>query len=444
METKNGQVSSEEFYKQLGWSGYTSLDISDKWGSLPTDLNWEPSDVDGKSTLLGIFDLVTNNGTGEHIFGQASVFTWMHKLCKPGGYMVHILPWTGYLNHGFYSYHPILFRDMAGANGYEIQGIFAGERNGTLKKLDDWGYHHPKPFKEPITPVETVLKSFGERANVFVIAILKKTADLPFVYPTQGKYAGEAEQFERVKDLSTVPTILDNAPPIETDPFPHFVLDNALPPDFYEELSHNFPDWTKIVPEGAESGTLHHLKAAKIIYDGSIEPVWRRFVLKHTEGPFAMRLLNLFEDHLRPMLQNLPEGNLKIGVRGTGEFDLVLDCQIAVNAPGDECLVRGAHLDSPDELIAGLLYMPVEGDEAGGNLELYRWTGQRIIEGKAEAASEVELVKTIPYRANQLIMFVNTVDALHGLTVRQKSDVPRRYVNFVLNANKPVREEPPR
>lgn len=445
MQTPQGQVSSEEFYKQLGWSGYTSLDISDKWGSLPTDLNWEPGERDGHSTLLGIFDLVTNNGTGEHIFNQASVFEWMHKLCAVNGVMVHVLPWTGYVNHGFYSYHPVLFRDLAGANGYEILGMYAGERDGTMRQLDDWGYHHPKPFKEPVTPVETTIRAFGDRANVFVVAILKKTVDGMFAYPTQGKYAGEAQSFAKVKDLSEVPTILDRIGEIETDPFPHVVVENALPEEFYNQLAESFPDWTKIVPEGAEAGTLHHLKAAKAIYDGSLDPVWRRFILRHTEASFGARWLETFGEHVRPMMERMPQGDLKLGVRGTGDFDLVLDCQIAVNAPGGECLTRGAHLDSSDELLAALLYMPVDGDDAGGDLEIYRWVKEPKLVGKAEAAEgTVEYVKTVPYKPNQLIVFVNDMNSLHGLTVRQSSAVPRRYVNFVLNANRPVREEPPR
>jgi len=273
--------------------------------------------------------------------------------------------------------------------------------------------------------------------------VMKKTSDVPFKYPTQGKYEGEAKTFDKIKDLAAVPSILDRATVVETDPFPHVVVENALPEDFYKELTDAFPDWKKVVPEDADAGELHHLKAAKAIYDGGLEPVWRRFILKHVQPRFAADLLDLFGEHVRPMMEQLPSGDLKIGVRGTGEFDLVLDCQIAFNAPGGASHTRGPHLDSTDELIAGLLYMPVEGDEAGGNLELYRWTGERKIEGKAEAIG-TEHVKTIPYKANQLILFVNTWDALHGLTVREATDVPRRYVNFVLNANRPVREEPPR
>lgn len=397
--------------------------------------------------MYGIFDLVTNNGTGEHIFNQASVFEWAHALCKPGGMMLHVLPWTGYLNHGFFSYHPVLFRDLAGANDYEIVALYAGERNGTLKKLDESGYHHPRPHKEPLTVVENVIRGFGDRANVFVVALMRKKTDSPFVYPTQGKYEADFETYQAAKDLSEVPSILDHDNiVVKTDPFPHVIIDNALPEEFYNRLSETFPDWKSFTPEDAVPGTLHHIKAAKAIYDGGLDPAWRRFILKHVEPAFATAFIELFGDHVEPLMASLGKKDLTLGVRGTGEFDLVTDCQIAINVPGDmETLTRGAHLDSPDEIVAGLLYVPVPGDEAGGDLKLYRWLESMAIEGKAEAcASLVEEVCTIPYRPNQLILFANTIHSLHGLAPRKPCTVPRRYVNFVVNASNPVREEPPR
>ena len=41
-----------------------------------------------------------------------------HTLCKVGGVMLHVLPFVNYLNHGFFSFNPILFHDLAAANSY--------------------------------------------------------------------------------------------------------------------------------------------------------------------------------------------------------------------------------------------------------------------------------------------------------------------------------------
>src|SRR3546814_7323570 len=79
--------------------------------------------------LLGKFDLVTNNGTGEHIFNQDAVFENVHDLAKVGGAMLHILPMSPWVNHGFYNYNPILFRDIAAANRYEWLFMWVSDRS---------------------------------------------------------------------------------------------------------------------------------------------------------------------------------------------------------------------------------------------------------------------------------------------------------------------------
>jgi hypothetical protein len=41
------------------------------------------------------------------------------------------------------------------------------------------------------------------------------------------------------------------------------------------------------------------------------------------------------------------------------------------------------------------------------------------------------VVKTVPYRANSYLCFVNSSEAVHGVSPRDTTDVPRRYINFI-------------
>lgn len=98
----------QEFYSQLGITEYTSIDINSYNGSIIADLNKEHEwDVQ--------YDVVTNNGTSEHVFNQHAVFLNMRRLCKVGGVMIHSLP-TSYFDHGFYNYNPNLFFSVAKTN----------------------------------------------------------------------------------------------------------------------------------------------------------------------------------------------------------------------------------------------------------------------------------------------------------------------------------------
>ena len=44
----------------------------------------------------------------------------MHDFARAGAAMVHVVPFTGYFNHGLFNYHPIFFVLLAAANGYQI------------------------------------------------------------------------------------------------------------------------------------------------------------------------------------------------------------------------------------------------------------------------------------------------------------------------------------
>lgn len=70
------------------------------------------------------YDVVLNFGTTEHIVNQWNCFEIMHDAAKVGGTIYHQLPATGYLDHGYFTYTPVFFRDLAAANDYEILDTF--------------------------------------------------------------------------------------------------------------------------------------------------------------------------------------------------------------------------------------------------------------------------------------------------------------------------------
>lgn len=108
-------TSAEPWYRSLGCGRYVSIDGNGR-GTLTADLNY----VVDPLRLLGEFDLVTDFGTGEHIFDQAQVWRTLHDLTKPGGVIVFDRPAQGYQKHGFYLTTDSLFRDLAAANDYAI------------------------------------------------------------------------------------------------------------------------------------------------------------------------------------------------------------------------------------------------------------------------------------------------------------------------------------
>lgn len=164
--------STEDFYKSLGIE-YLALDVNEKMGAVICDLN--------KTGHSHRAELVTNNGTSEHIFNQAACFQNAHEMSTD--VMLHVLPFTPWINHGFYNYNPILFRDLAAANDYKTIFQAIANRSRQWIELGEWAFVEKRP-DELIRKAQRLMPG-GE---VFVVFVFRKKTDEPFKFPFQGKY----------------------------------------------------------------------------------------------------------------------------------------------------------------------------------------------------------------------------------------------------------------
>jgi hypothetical protein len=126
--------------------------------------------------MRGSFDVLFNFGTTEHIFNQWNCFEVMHDALKVGGVAYHQLPASGYLDHGYYCYTPLFFRELAEANGYTIEEMTvtpAGE-----SRID--------ALAVPSKTGDTLLKpsgALGENNRIPALnihVVMRKTEDRPF------------------------------------------------------------------------------------------------------------------------------------------------------------------------------------------------------------------------------------------------------------------------
>lgn len=142
-EAKGHQA--QRWYVERGCGRYVSID-GNGHGTMTADLN--------QPVTLDPFDVVTDLGTGEHIFDQAQVWRTLHQLVKPGGYIAFDRPTHGYDTHCFYLTNECLFRDLAAANEYAVLWL----------------------ARKPMTRGELIR------------GIFQRQSDAPFRVPQQGKY----------------------------------------------------------------------------------------------------------------------------------------------------------------------------------------------------------------------------------------------------------------
>lgn len=124
------------------------------------------------------FDVVLNFGTTEHIFNQWNSFAIIHEAMKIDGILYCVLPASGYLDHGYYCYTPIFFKDLASANGYEIIDMFfahAGENKLSQLNAD------VRDDKNLLLKNSVKLSETDDRIPSFNIhVVMQKKVDKPF------------------------------------------------------------------------------------------------------------------------------------------------------------------------------------------------------------------------------------------------------------------------
>lgn len=236
---------------------------------------------------------------------------------------------------------------------------------------------------------------------------------------------------------------------IRDDPFPHLVLDEALPRDYYAELEASYPD-LDFVSGGAPlaSNALYLRSAVDVLESPRVPALWREFFAFHCSEAFFRQACELWRERIERLHPDLednfgrPLGDFTLGVRQPGKHDnpenrktdVVMDCQFGTNSPvRSASSVRGPHVDNPAKLFAALLYFRHAADDStGGDLELYRLK-RRYAKGRATRIDpdSLEVFLRVPYAPNRMVMWLNSARSAHGVTPRSVTPRTRRYVNFL-------------
>jgi hypothetical protein len=249
---------------------------------------------------------------------------------------------------------------------------------------------------------------------------------------------------------------------IRLEPFPHIIIPDVLPPTLYTSLSAGFPSLSRItsVSIAARPPNNRHyaLSAELALAAADIPDDWKQFLAMHSDADFLADVAALFEGYWPQALLDRLGGHLT--GHETGRFCLSApaeewpcirqDARFEINTPVRDhpSSVRGAHLDTANRLYTGLFYLRApEDDSEGGELILYRWReglrGKCSIDHRVMPDDWVEEAARIPYRANQLVLFPQSLDALHGVGPRHPTPHVRRYIFITAELTSPWLTVPP-
>lgn len=235
---------------------------------------------------------------------------------------------------------------------------------------------------------------------------------------------------------------------VHGSPYPHACATDVLPDVIYRSLCNTRPTMDQIL-RGREIGSnlRYDLNAHELLTMAGLDPWWREFVAYHVSAEFWEEIKSWFAfEILRIYPEMFPDlgalDKLSVGMRHKGATtDIVLDCSIGLNTPVLEPgRVRGPHIDNPVEIWAAMFYMRDERDESsGGDFVVQRLNRAFRYYGKAEVPDQdVDEVRVIPYAANSMCCFVNSIESTHAVTPRDVTSYPRLLVNFVAEMRRPL------
>lgn len=226
-------------------------------------------------------------------------------------------------------------------------------------------------------------------------------------------------------------SILQNAGKVYDSPYPHIIIEDALPQTIFDELHSTLPE-TYVAGKGV--GPDHSRRVKFHVLDEDAWPItnlWKDFFQYHTSRKFFNEVLNLFGNHV----SRLPIQPEKI-ITGRGKkspnINCYQDCQFVRHdvMPAGET-TRTPHFDNLFEIFAGLLYFKHD-TSTGGDFHIHEQIEPVTMEGKNNAITNAgSIVRTAPYKNNTVALFLNSSYAVHSVEPRSGKQHPRWSVNII-------------
>jgi hypothetical protein len=242
----------------------------------------------------------------------------------------------------------------------------------------------------------------------------------------------DAEQHDQLRALSTVwapAAIVAHvrevvaAAPMSTDPMPHLVIEPLLPPSAFRVLLDAVP--SEDFFEGDK-----HLDLRGIGLDSTIVPTLSRLVWRSLRREIISRVLApLLAERFRPFARDF----LRVSL-GAEFVDEAL--ALPLHAHGLRLMLRrpgwrlAPHLDPRDQFVTTLLYLAESGEPESYGTQLFRVLKGEFVPPCANTyyperdGLSCELVKTMPYRGNLCLSFLNLGAGAHGAAVPADAGLP--------------------
>ena len=228
--------------------------------------------------------------------------------------------------------------------------------------------------------------------------------------------------------------VLQNFKRVESDPYPHIMIQQALPQQVHDELLSTVPNELIDKQEARDhhGKRTYHVKQVKQD-DWKISNVWKEFTEYHTSQEYFDLVMEIFSPwhDILPIKKDkivLEDRSKKVVPQGANCFT---DFNFVKHPPANNLSNRTPHCDNEKEIYAGLLYLKHKEDRStGGGFNIHRAEHLGMTKLR-ELVHPGPVVKTCPYESNNFVMFFNVKRSVHSVEPRQDAYHHRISINMI-------------
>jgi hypothetical protein len=222
--------------------------------------------------------------------------------------------------------------------------------------------------------------------------------------------------------------------PVRDYPFPHILVHDVFPADFYRELRANLPEQSALKTLGAlgrVKGGDYPARLVMPLTRESIAPLpdpqrafWERMGNWILAGKFGEMMLTKFEPWLKQRLGDLGKHAF------SDEVLIVRD---------GTSYALGPHTDARDKVLSFLFYLPADDSQAelGTSIYLPNEPQFRCEGGPEHDFRKFRRMQTMPYLPNTLFAFMKTTNSFHGVEPIRGREVRRDVMLYDLRLKTP-------
>lgn len=237
-----------------------------------------------------------------------------------------------------------------------------------------------------------------------------------------------------------------------SDPFPHIIIENCLENSIYDSITKDFPNFNLFNVDLQENNKRGDIFSNKILQSKQINNVWHDFTKINNSINFTKTILEFFnKDFIKIYPHKFKNKNdilsYRCGIKNIDNYlskDLLIEMSMAINTPVKKLsAVRNAHLDKPKKIFTALYYLRDDFDQSdGGDLILYNWkkgysyNKKKFLYHEALDSKYTNEIKRIKYEKNKLVLFLNSINSLHAVSPRSKTNHFRKFCCITCSSEK--------